>query len=73
MKIIRDILISTLFFVSFSVNAEEAHLFTWVDQDYVTFIKHYIYKYGAEPTTSVFEDENEAFAKLRYEYSATVY
>jgi len=33
MKIIRDILISTLFFVSFAVNAEEAHLFTWVDQD----------------------------------------
>ena len=57
----------------FSVNAEEAHLYTWVDQDDVPFIQYYIDKYGAEPKTSVFEDEDEAFAKLRAGYSADVY
>ena len=73
MRIIRDIFISIIFFASFSVKAEEAHLFTWVDQDDIPFIQHYIDKYGEEPKTSVFEDEDEAFAKLRAGYSADVY
>ena len=38
MKIIRDIFISILFFTGFAVKAEEAHLYTWVDQDDVPFI-----------------------------------
>ena len=73
MKILRDIFISVLFLASFNVKAEEAHLYTWVDQDDVPFIQYYIDKYGAEPKTSVFEDEDEAFAKLRAGYSADVY
>ena len=73
MKFFRNILISIFFLSSFSVTAEEAHLYTWVDQDDVPFIQYYIDKYGAEPKTSVFEDEDEAFAKLRAGYSADVY
>ena len=73
MKIIRNIFLSIIFFVGSAAIAEEAHLFTWVDQDDVPFIQYYIDKYGAEPKTSVFEDEDEAFAKLRAGYSADVY
>ena len=32
MKIIRDMLVSILFFDSVDVSAKEAHLFTWVNQ-----------------------------------------
>ena len=73
MKTIRNIFLSIIFFVGSAAIAEEAHLFTWVDQDDVPFIQYYIDKYGAEPKTSVFEDEDEAFAKLRAGYSADVY
>ena len=59
MKIIRNIFLSIIFFVGSDAIAEEAHLFTWVDQDDVPFIQYYIDKYGAEPKTSVFEDEDE--------------
>ena len=74
MRFLKHALFSVLLLVGTSVLAAEkqAHLFTWVDQDDVPFIQYYIDKYGEEPKTSVFEDEDEAFAKLRAGYSADV-
>lgn len=50
----------------------EAILFTWEDWENPPFLAEYKEKYGKEPMSSIFADEDEAFAKMRAGYKPDV-
>jgi spermidine/putrescine transport system substrate-binding protein len=52
--------------------SEEPLLFTWENWNNPPFLAEYKEKYGVEPQTAIFADEDEAFAKMRTGYKPDV-